>query len=45
MNEYTVLNKNTNEQNIFFGYTFKDACKRSKVNGNDYIILDIEYID
>lgn len=45
MNEYTVLNKRTNEQTFFFGYTFADACKRSKVNENDYTILDIEYID
>ena len=45
MNEYTVLNEKTNEMDIFFGYTFEDACRRSKVNENDYTILDIEYID
>ena len=45
MNEYTVLNLTTNKEETFFGYTFKDACRRMGKDDNNYTILDIEYID
>ena len=50
MNEYTIYNIYTKEENILFGYNITDAYLR---NGKDreveqkkgWIVLSIEYID
>ena len=43
--EYEILHKETGERNIIFGYSWSDAMRRSKLNGNDYICLIAEYVD
>jgi hypothetical protein len=45
MNEYIIYNRYTNEEDCIYGYTFKDACERSKLNPADWVILHKEYID
>ena len=45
MYEYRIVNKNTNEEDTIFGYTYADACKRCKVNPNEMLVIDCEYVD
>lgn len=45
MYEYRIVNKNTNEENVIFGYTYADACKRWKVDPNEMLVIDCEYVD
>ena len=45
MYEYEIKNKNTNEIEYVFGYSLNDACRRSKLEPNDWIILSKDYID
>lgn len=50
MNEYTIYNIYTKEENILFGYNITDAYRH---NGKDreaeqkkgWIVLSVEYID
>lgn len=50
MNEYTIYNIYTKEEDILFGYTITDAYRR---DGKDreteqnkgWIVLSVEYID
>ena len=43
--KYEILHKETGERNIIFGYSWSDAMRRSKLNGDDYICLVAEYVD
>ena len=45
MYEYRIVNRATNEENVIFGYTYTDACKRYKVDPNEMLVIDCEYID
>jgi hypothetical protein len=45
MYEYRIINKNTNEENVIFGHTYADACKRWKVDPNEVLVIDCEYVD
>lgn len=45
MYEYRIINKNTNEENVIFGRTYIDACKRWKVDPNEMLVIDCEYVD
>ena len=45
MYEYRIINRVTNEENIIFGRTYADACKRWKVDPNEMLVIDCEYID
>lgn len=43
--EYEIMHKTTKERDIIFGYSYADALRRSKVNGDEYTCLMVEYID
>lgn len=45
MTEYGISNIHTNEENIIFGYSFADACRRAKLNVDNWEIIYSEYID
>lgn len=45
MYEYDIYNKQADERTTIFGYSFTDACRRSKLDKEDWIILHQEYID
>ena len=45
MYEYTIQHKATGEIQPIFGYTYIDACKRWKIDVNDYYVIHKEYID
>ena len=45
MYEYEIKNKNTNEIEYVFGYSLNDACRRSKLEPDEWIILSRDYID
>jgi hypothetical protein len=45
MYEFEVCNKETNERTLFFGYNFKDACRRSNTDPDLWDVLTYEYID
>jgi hypothetical protein len=40
MYEYGIYNTETKEQNIIFGYTFNDACRRAHLDPD---LWDIDY--
>lgn len=50
MNEYTIYNVNTKEEDVLFGYSIADAYRR---DGKDreteqnkgWVVLYVEYID
>lgn len=43
--EYEILDKTTGERDIIFGYSWSDALRRSKLDGNNYICPMSEYVD
>ena len=45
MYNYTIINKATKKQDDIFGYDYEDACRRAKLNTDDYIIVGVDYID
>ena len=45
MNCYYIEHKKTGLQDTIFGYSFTDACKRGKLNPDEWTIIDCEYID
>lgn len=45
MFELDIKNKITGELNIIFGYSSSDAFKRYKLYPQDWIILNIFYVD
>lgn len=45
MYEYEIRNIHTNEETIIFGYSFADACRRSKLNPSDWECWMQTYID
>lgn len=45
MYEFEVKNKTTKEIDYIFGYSFDDACRRSKLEPNEWTMLGKDYID
>ena len=45
MTEYGIYNIHTDEEEIIFGYNFTDACRRAKLNPNDWEVIYREYVD
>ena len=45
MTEYGIYNISTKEENIIFGYSFSDACRRAKLNPEEWAVFYYEYID
>ena len=45
MYEFEILNKTTKETNYIFGYGFNDACRRSKLEPNEWTVIGKDYID
>lgn len=45
MYEYRIVNRITEEETVIFGYTYADACKRCKVDPNEVMVIDCEYVD
>lgn len=43
--EFEIVNKKTKETLIIFGYNFYDACKRSKLNSEEWKVTLSTYID
>lgn len=41
--EYRI--SNGTEEDIIFGYTFEDACRRAGINPNEWTPFSWEYID
>ena len=42
--EYIIINSEVKE-NIIFGYTYDDACKRYNVDQNEWALMHWSYID
>ena len=45
MKEFGIININTNEERIIFGYNVNDAYRRAKVNAIQWTIVYVDYID
>jgi hypothetical protein len=45
MYEYRIVNKTTEEEIVIFGYTYADACKRKKIDPNENLVINCEYVD
>lgn len=45
MNEYGIINKNTLENDVVYGYNFANACERNGLNPAEWTILWLEYVD
>lgn len=45
MYEYEVRNSKTGEEITIFGYWYEDACKRSKLNPDEWGVTRQTYID
>jgi len=45
MYEYEIIRKGTNDHDLIYGYSYKNALKRKGYNENDYILIHQEYID
>lgn len=45
MYKYTIWNFITKEENIIFGYSFKDAINKYKINPNEVQLIHKAYID
>lgn len=45
MYEYDVVNNETGEEDIIFGYSFTDACKRNNYNPQEWEKRTENYID
>lgn len=45
MYEYGIYNIITNEEDIIFGHSFEDACRRAKLNPQEWKVIYQEYID
>jgi hypothetical protein len=43
--EILIENKLTGEQDLIYGYSFQDACRRAHILEENYKCLDIEYYD
>ena len=45
MYEYRIVNRITKEENVIFGRTYIDACRRWNVNPAEMLVIDCEYVD
>ena len=45
MLEFGILNINTQEERIIFGYNGSDAVRRYKLGAAKWRVLDSEYVD
>lgn len=45
MYEYEIMNKATGKHIFVWGVSFKDAMKREKLQQDEWICLNVEYID
>jgi hypothetical protein len=45
MYEYEIKNKTTREIDYIFGRSFADACRRSKLEPDEWVMLSRDYID
>lgn len=45
MNCYYIEHKETGLEKTIFGYSFINACERSKLNPAEWIVIMYEYID
>ena len=45
MFEYEAYNLETKEETILFGYSFKDACRRSNLDPREWDYYSSEYND
>lgn len=45
MYEYGIYNVTTNEENIIFGYSFENACRRANLNPQKWEVTYQEYVD
>lgn len=43
--EFEIVNKNTDETKIIFGYTLSDAYRRYKLNPEEWILVLRTYVD
>ena len=45
MYEFGIYNITTCENEVVFGYNFADACRRAKLNPQEWKVEYMEYID
>ncbi len=45
MYEYRIINRINEQENIIFGRSYVDACRRAKLNPAEYTVMDCEYVD
>lgn len=45
MFEFYVYERNSEKEDILFGRSFEDACKRIGKSTSDYELFGVEYID
>ena len=45
MYEITIINKTTNEERVLFGYSIAKAFEKVGYTYEEWIVVDIEYID
>ena len=45
MYEFEIKNKTTKETDYIFGYGYNDACRRSKLEPNEWTVISKDYID
>ena len=45
MFEYWLINIHTGVEKYAHGYTYSDACRRAKINPDDWRISVCEYVD
>ena len=45
MYEIELMNNNTNENILNYGYSIKEVFKRDNLNPNEWVVMGIEYID
>ena len=45
MIEFTIINKETEQKRTIWGYFYEDACRREKINPDEWVLLMWEYID
>lgn len=45
MYEYEIFNAATNKTIVIFGYNYKDARRRWKIDPKDYEVINVKYVE
>ena len=45
MYEYHILNKKTQEQEVIFGRTLRQACEKARLDLTEWVLIDRVYAD